>query len=66
MDIHGCVCMCIVVTLDLNLHGYQEDTKQHVAVSALISLLSFYMRATSPIFPNLFVFLDSAKYQIGD
>lgn len=40
------VCVQAVVTLDLNLHGNQEDNKQHVAVPTLISLKSFYLLAT--------------------
>lgn len=61
-DKHSRMCVCIVVTLDLHLHAYQEDNKQHVAVSTLISFLSFYLHVT-PVFSVYFLGL---KYHIGD
>ena len=48
------------MTLDLNLHGYQEDNKQHVAVSSLISFVSFSLHAT-PVFSVLFVYFVGLK-----
>lgn len=63
IDIHGCVCVCVhCVDIELNLHGYQEGNKQHVAV--LISLSTFNLHAT-PVFSILFVYFLGFKYQIG-
>lgn len=45
-----------MLSLDLNLHGYQDDHKQHVAVSTLISLLSFYLHAIPLVFSVLLVY----------
>lgn len=65
IDIHGCLCVSVCVhsgDTALNLHGYQEGNKQHVAV--LISLWSFYLHAT-PVFSILFVDFLGLKYEIG-
>lgn len=54
IDIHGCVCVCVhCVDIELNLHGYQEGNKQHVAV--LTSLSTFNLHAT-PVFYPICVF----------